>query len=108
MNLFITTVHLHGRVTDPALVKIGLAKMVAGGGCDTSQCPSINSLFPARRRSPRVPAAAYIKYASPQTLVWPCPAKKIHIYELDTYRRLEKFADGLVTRRGVNGFFIRR
>jgi len=29
-------------------------------------------------------AAAYVKYASPQTLVRPCPAKKIHIYELDT------------------------
>jgi hypothetical protein len=26
-------------------------------------------------------AAAYIKYASPKTLVRPCPAKKILIYE---------------------------
>ncbi|MGD9071735.1 MAG: hypothetical protein PVI69_08215, partial [Desulfobacterales bacterium] len=30
------------------------------------------------------PAAAYTKYASPQTLERPCPAKKILIYELDT------------------------
>ncbi len=40
------------------------------------------------------PAAAYIKYASPQTLVRPCPAKKIHIYELDTEKCLKKIADG--------------
>jgi hypothetical protein len=41
------------------------------------------------------PAAAYIKYASPQTLVRPCPAKKIHIYELDTQKRLEKTTNNL-------------
>jgi len=39
------------------------------------------------------PAAAYIKYASLQTLVWPCPAKKIRIYELDTQPCLKKIAD---------------
>jgi hypothetical protein len=30
------------------------------------------------------PAAAYFVYASRETLVRPCPAKKIRIYELDT------------------------
>ena len=40
------------------------------------------------------PAAAYIKYASPQTLVRPCPAKKILIYELDTQQGLKKIVDG--------------
>jgi hypothetical protein len=39
------------------------------------------------------PAAAYVKYASPQTLVRPCPAKKIRIYELDPQEYLQKFAD---------------
>ena len=29
-------------------------------------------------------AAVYFVYASPKTLVRPCPAKKILIYELDT------------------------
>jgi len=40
------------------------------------------------------PAAAYIKYASPQTLVRPCPAKKILIYELDTQKCLSETVDG--------------
>ena len=40
------------------------------------------------------PAAAYITYASPQTLVRPCPAKKILFYELDTQQCLKKIADG--------------
>ena len=42
----------------------------------------------------RFPAAAYIKYASPQTLVRPCPAKKILIYELDTQLCHLLFVDG--------------
>jgi hypothetical protein len=36
------------------------------------------------------PAAAYITYASPQTLVRPCQTKKIRIYELDTQQCLKK------------------
>jgi len=40
------------------------------------------------------PAAVYIKYASPQTLVRPCQAKKILIYELDTQQCLQKIVDG--------------
>jgi hypothetical protein len=40
------------------------------------------------------PAAAYVKYASPQTLVRPFPAKKILIYELDTLQCHPLVADG--------------
>jgi hypothetical protein len=40
------------------------------------------------------PAAAYIKYASLQTLVRLYPAKKIRIYELDTQQCLKKITDG--------------
>ncbi|MGB5617735.1 MAG: hypothetical protein WBM78_12900, partial [Desulfobacterales bacterium] len=46
------------------------------------------------------PAAAYIKYASPQTLVRPCPAKKILIYELDTQQCLKR------SRMGTNYRFL--
>jgi len=42
------------------------------------------AFFPLGRVLRRFPAAAYVKYASPQTFVRPCPTKKIHIYELDT------------------------
>jgi hypothetical protein len=41
-----------------------------------------------------IPAAAYVKYASPQTLVRPCPTKKILIYELDTLQCHPLVADG--------------
>ena len=40
------------------------------------------------------PAAAYVKYASPQTLVRPCPAKKLLIYGLDTLQCHQKAMDG--------------
>jgi hypothetical protein len=42
------------------------------------------AFFPLGGVLRRFPAAAYVKYASSQTLVRPCPAKKILIYELDT------------------------
>jgi hypothetical protein len=39
-------------------------------------------------------AAVYVQYASPQTFVRPCPAKKILIYELDTQSCHHPFVDG--------------
>jgi hypothetical protein len=38
---------------------------------------------------------AYIKYASSQTLVRPCPAKKIHIYESDAEMALHDIGRAL-------------
>jgi tRNA1Val (adenine37-N6)-methyltransferase len=48
------------------------------------------------------PAAAYEKYALPQYLVRPCPAKKILIYEWDTLQCHQKAMDGhyLVSEKG--------
>jgi phospholipid transport system substrate-binding protein len=43
-----------------------------------------NGTFSAERRPPRVFGCGVQKYASPQTLVRPCSAKKWHIFELDT------------------------
>ncbi len=42
----------------------------------------------------RFPAAAYEKYASPETFVRPCPAKKILIYELDIHSELKAESKG--------------
>ena len=52
------------------------------------------------------PAAAYIQYASPQTLVRSCPAKKIHIYELDTQQCNQIIADGYYLFRFLVSFKI--
>jgi hypothetical protein len=52
------------------------------------------AFFPLGGVLRRFPAAAYIKYTSPQTLVRPCPAKKILIYELDTLQYHPIVADG--------------
>ncbi len=50
------------------------------------------------------PVATYTEYASPQTLVRPCPTQKIHISELDTlecyYLVIEKVNKGKVTLNG--------
>ncbi len=40
------------------------------------------------------PAAAYTEYASPQTLVRPCPPQKILISELDIFKCHNLIADG--------------
>ena len=40
------------------------------------------------------PAATYIEYASPQTLVRPCPTLKIRISELDTTKCQYLVVDG--------------
>jgi hypothetical protein len=52
------------------------------------------AFFPLNSVLRGFPAAAYVKYASPQTLVRPCPAKNILIYEVDTRQYHHTFVDG--------------
>ena len=52
------------------------------------------AFFPLGGVLRRFSAAAYVKYASPQTLVRPFPAKKILIYELDTLQYHPLVVDG--------------
>ena len=52
------------------------------------------AFFPLGGVLRRVPAAAYEKYASSQAFVRPCPAKKIHIHELDTQQGRHPLVDG--------------
>ena len=74
----------------------------AGGNRENKYCPVVtevsclleNSLFSLDGILHWFSAAVDITCASPQTLVRPCPAKKIYIYELDTELGHKKITNG--------------